>query len=585
VRDSNSKHADAPKPDDPAPAQPKPRVGWSRRRKVLVILGVLGVLSLAAIGALYHYIVSGGMIARQKPSVVETYVAHWVVDLSIPNDVKGLKNPLSSHPDGADVEAGRGLYQKNCQACHGDDGSGKTDAGSGLYPPPLNLSHAAIVKRKRTDGELFYFIRNGIRNTGMPGWQLPDQATWQLVSYIRNLPLTVSVDGQAAGNAIFIGPADYVGSTACKSCHGDLYERWRKTPMANVVRDPREHPDAIIPDLSKPDPLVKFTAADVALVYGSKWKQRYFKKVGDDYFIFPAQWDVTHKVWKPYVVKDDWWVAHYPPDDFPRNDFQRSTSTLCDGCHSVNYNVQNKTATEWNVGCERCHGPGSEHVKKPTSSNIVNAARLGYVPANDTCIQCHSQGRPLENPIAGKYYDWPVGYDVTKKLSDYWKLEEHKLGETSFTHFADGTAHKNRMQGNDYVASQMYTHGVTCFTCHDVHGTEHSGNLRKPANSLCLDCHNPSSPNGPRTPTIEQHTHHKAGSAGNECVSCHMPKIAQTLGDVNVRSHTFRFVSPAMSESLKIPNACNVCHTDKSNKWATDNLTKWTDRSPWRIGK
>jgi predicted CXXCH cytochrome family protein len=438
------------------------------------------------------------------------------------------------------------------------------------------------VKRKRTDGELFYFIQNGIRNTGMPGWQLPDQQTWQLVSFIRNLPVTVAVDGQAtaAGDFTFAGTAHYSGSKSCKNCHSDLYQRWSKTPMANVVRDPREHPDAIIPDLSKPDPLVKFTVAEIALVYGSKWKQRYFKKVGDDYYVFPAQWDVTHKKWKPYVVKDDWWVAHYPPDNF-----KRPTSLLCDGCHSVNYNVQNKTVTEWNVGCERCHGPGSEHVKEPTSSNIVNAARLGYVPANDTCIQCHSQGRPLKNPIAGKYYDWPVGYEVTRKLSDYWKLEEHKLGETSFTHFADGTAHKNRMQGNDFVQSQMYTHGVTCFTCHDVHGTKYSANLRKPANNLCLDCHGPSSPNGPHAPTIGQHTHHKPGSAGNECISCHMPKIAQTLGDVNVRSHTFRFVSPAMSESLKIPNACNVCHTDKSSKWATNTLTKWTDRSPWRMGK
>ena len=53
--------------------------------------------------------------------------------------------------------------------------------------------------------------------------------------------------------------------------------------MANVVRDPVQHPDAIIPDLSKPNPLVKFTRNDIALVYGSVWKQRYFKKVGDDY--------------------------------------------------------------------------------------------------------------------------------------------------------------------------------------------------------------------------------------------------------------------------------------------------------------
>ena len=51
-----------------------------------------------------------------------------------------------------------------------------------------------------------------------------------------------------------------------------------------------------------------------------------------------------------------------------------------------------------------------------------------------------------------------------KDLKDFWKLEEHKLGETTFTHFADGTAHKNRMQGNDFVQSVMYTRGVTCFS-------------------------------------------------------------------------------------------------------------------------
>ncbi len=54
--------------------------------------------------------------------------------------------------------------------------------------------------------------------------------------------------------------------------------------MANVVRDPKIHPDAIIPDLSKPDPLVKFTKEEIAFVYGSKWKQRYFTKKGDDYY-------------------------------------------------------------------------------------------------------------------------------------------------------------------------------------------------------------------------------------------------------------------------------------------------------------
>ena len=98
---------------------------------------------------------------------------------------------------------------------------------------------------------------------------------------------------------------------ACKTCHSQIYERWKKTRMANVVRDPKEHPDAILPDLSRPNPLVKFTKDDIAFVYGSKWKQRYFKKVGNDYFVFPAQWDITNQVWRPYFVKNgtDWWAS------------------------------------------------------------------------------------------------------------------------------------------------------------------------------------------------------------------------------------------------------------------------------------
>ena len=374
--------------------------------------------------------------------------------------------------------------------------------------------------------------------------------------------------------------APYAGSATCGTCHSEIYQRWQKTRMANVVRDPKQHPDAIIPDFSKPDPVLTFTKDDIAFIYGSKWKQRYFKKVGDDYFPLPAQWDVANRVWSRYFVRDgtDWWVPLYPADNNGR-----PTGPLCDGCHSVNYNVQTKTVTEWNVGCEKCHGPGSEHARRPSRDSIVNPARLGSMRGSDVCIQCHSQGQPLRNPVAGRYYDWPVGFDPSKNLSDYWKLEEYKLGETSFTHFPDGTGHKNRMQGNDFVQSAMYTHGVACFSCHDVHGTANNADLLKPANVMCLQCHGPSSPNGPRASTIEQHTHHRAGSAGNECINCHMPKIEQTIADINVRSHTFRFIAPAEAARLKMPNSCNTCHTDKTPAWATEALKGWNQFSPWRV--
>jgi len=48
----------------------------------------------------------------------------------------------------------------------------------------------------------------------------------------------------------------------------------------------------------------------------------------------------------------------------------------------VNYDIKTKTVTEWNVGCEKCHGAGSAHVAAPTRTNIINPARLDYVHAN-----------------------------------------------------------------------------------------------------------------------------------------------------------------------------------------------------------
>jgi predicted CXXCH cytochrome family protein len=141
------------------------------------------------------------------------------------------------------------------------------------------------------------------------------------------------------------------------------------------------------------------------------------------------------------------------------------------------------------------------------------------------------------------------------------------------------------MQGNDFTQSVMYRRRVTCFDCHDVHGTDNDAQLRKPANKICLDCHGPESGNGPRTATLAEHTHHKEGSAGNECVACHMPKIEVTIPGTFVSAHTFAFITPAMTDKYKIPNPCKSCHTDKTTAWAADAMGHWPERSPWRTDK
>ena len=68
-------------------------------------------------------------------------------------------------------------------------------------------------------------------------------------------------------------------------------------------------------------------------------------------------------------------------------------------------------------------------------------------------------------------------------------------------------------------------------------------------------------------------------------MACHMPQIARTIGDVSVRAHTFRFIAPAMTERYGIPNPCTSCHEheDESTAWATEEMRKWPERSPWRL--
>jgi hypothetical protein len=67
-----------------------------------------------------------------------------------------------------------------------------------------------------------------------------------------------------------------------------------------------------------------------------------------------------------------------------------------------------------------------------------------------------------------------------------------------------------------------------------------------------------------------------------------MPKIAQTLGnkqdgDLFVSSHTFRFLSPTLTELSGVPNPCTSCHRDKTNAWAAAQLRSWNSASPWRV--
>jgi mono/diheme cytochrome c family protein len=124
-----------------------------------------------------------GFSAREKPPAFEAFLARRVRYLATPSTSIRLKNPLM--PAANDIGAARDYFAVNCATCHGNNGDGKTLINSGLYPPAPDLRGKET--QDLTDGELFYIIRNGIRFTGMPGWEGDDDNIWHLVLFVRQL--------------------------------------------------------------------------------------------------------------------------------------------------------------------------------------------------------------------------------------------------------------------------------------------------------------------------------------------------------------------------------------------------------------
>lgn len=230
----------------------------------VLLLAVLVVAVAGAIGV--ALVIHRGFRATTEPSRFEAAIARTVRDLAIPGQDRDRKNPLEVTSQ--NLNDGRASFLARCSNCHGRDGSGTTPAGQSLYPRVPDLH--ATKSQNLSDGELHYIIENGVALTGMPAWgnlhQMPDDDSWKLVLYIRSLrSLTSQEQTQQVQTA---GSAHYVGSQSCAKCHEQIYEYWQKTPMANIVRDPRQHPDAIIPDLATNN-VSRFSKEQVAFVYGS----------------------------------------------------------------------------------------------------------------------------------------------------------------------------------------------------------------------------------------------------------------------------------------------------------------------------
>lgn len=149
---------------------------------------VLVAIAAVVVGIVAYSIVRRGLSARAEPSRVEELVARTMRGLATPRRVRSMTNPVKRTQ--AVLTEGLEHFSDHCAVCHANNGSGHTEIGRGLYPPPPDMRAAAT--QELSDGELFSIIENGIRLTGMPAWGTGnaegERASWALVHFIRRLP-------------------------------------------------------------------------------------------------------------------------------------------------------------------------------------------------------------------------------------------------------------------------------------------------------------------------------------------------------------------------------------------------------------
>ena len=273
-------------------------------------------------------------------------------------------------------------------------------------------------------------------------------------------------------------------------------------------------------------------------------------------------------------------------------------NSRCAECHSTNvvkgYDASTRsyhtTYDQIDVGCESCHGPGSDHVSLMTAQKQKNtsategfnenfsrpsaadmgfelalAARGQWVRATEANIAHRST--PLENSV--QVDNCGRCHSRRATLGDYHYgqslLDTHRLSVLeSPLYWHDGQIRDEVYVYGSFMQSKMAQAGVVCSNCHNPH----SNDLVAQGNAVCTQCHKPE--------TYDAVTHHRhaVSSSGSACVNCHMPSQIYMGVDAR-RDHSMRIPRPDISLSTGSPNACTQCHTGKSDSWAYDALRDW----------
>jgi len=268
-----------------------------------------------------------------------------------------------------------------------------------------------------------------------------------------------------------------------------------------------------------------------------------------------------------------------PGDELHWTGRYQNWNYMCAECHSTNlqmgYDSDTDTFTttysELSVGCDACHGPGSEHISQanadafdsqfglavnlsghksnswvmnPQSGIAERGEPLSQQPQEpESCGQCHARRGLITSD-----------YEYGKPLADTHLLallDEH-------LYFSDGQIKDEVYVYGSFIQSRMYQAGVTCSNCHDPH----SGSLRTGStpSDVCSLCHLPTK--------FASRDHSGHASTDANCVDCHMASRTY-MGVDGRRDHSFRIPRPDLHEETGAPNACANCHADKDAAWAT----------------
>ena len=387
--------------------------------------------------------------------------------------------------------------------------------------------------------------------------------------------------------------ATFVGSQECRECHAPEYEKWTGSDhdQAMAVADSasvRGDFDNVIFD----DGIVRvrfFTDAGRYLVnalgpdgkvhdyqvthtFGWRPLQQYLIPFpGGRYQCLNVAWDTEKKQW----------FNLYPSQAIPVTDWLYWTrggqnwNGMCAECHSTNLkknydSSQQNFDTTWseiNVGCEACHGPGSDHVKwarVPAMARKQDGVRGLMVQTSsitsqrlvEICAPCHSR---------------------RSEIGDYNHANAHLLDVLLPSVLEEGLYYPDgQILGEDYVygsftQSKMYHRDVRCSDCHDPHGLQ----LHFEGNALCEQCHRAEDYDTP-SHHFHKDTYEGKPSKAVLCISCHMPKRTYMVVDPRA-DHSLRIPRPDLTASIGVPNACSqeACHADRPLQWVVDAFTKW----------